>query len=119
MKLSWLFPVETGLTDLAVLGVMVSWIRRRNRQYLLQNLDAGTATPIADDVLANLSGADNASDSSLKRARLVHGALKRFANTKAAEYLCIAAFNKDSFLNQEGRSFFRMLSNRSEKEDEL
>ena len=116
MKLPWLFPIETGIMDFAFVGLMVNWMRRRNRAHVLNVLDTSTATPVIDDILSRLSGVDSAAPASLQRARMAAGAVRRLANTQAFYYLAVAAFNKNSYLNREARSFLRMITNRPDSQ---
>ena len=108
MKFGWL-PLETGLADIAFVSLMVNWTRRRKRAQLLNILDTTTATPLVDDILERLSGAETAGPAVLKRARMAANAARRVVNSHAFDYLTIAAFNKNSFLHREARSFFAML----------
>ena len=110
----WLFSlVETGLADVAFFSFMVHWARRRKRAYILNRLDSSTATPLVDDVLLRLSGAETAMPARLRRAQMSTNAIRRVVNTQAFYYLNVAAFNGDSYLHREGRSFLRMLASRS------
>ena len=116
MKLPWLFPIETGVMDFAFVGLMVNWMRRRNQAHVLNVLDTSTATPVIDDILSRLSGVDRAAPASLQRAWMAAGAVRRVANTQAFYYLAVAAFNKNSYLNREARSFLRMITNRPDSQ---
>jgi hypothetical protein len=98
--------------DFAFVGLMVNWIRRRNRAQILNALDTNTVTPVVDDILLRLSGAATATPARLQRARMAANAVRRVANTQAFYYLAVAAFNDNSYLNREARSFLRMITNR-------
>ena len=109
----WLFSlVETGLADVAFFSFMVHWARRRKRACILNRLDASTVTPLIDDVLLRLSGAETAAPARLRRAQMSTNAIRHVANTQAFYYLNVAAFNGDSYLHREARSFLRMITNR-------
>ena len=112
---SWLLGLESVVGDLAFVGTMVNWARRRNRKQILSNWETGTATPIVDDVLVRLSRADQASPSHLKQARIITNIIKRVVNTQAFYYLAVAARHPDSYLHREAKSFFQMLTCRTGK----